>query len=96
MQALEGRIRVEARASSRDIPVEEFFTGELQTSLTSKELLVEARFPVVPPRTGVAFSEVNRRHGCRAASARATPASCLALWICAGKSVPVARCASAT
>ncbi|SRR5258707_4610698 len=63
LQALEGRIRVEARAGSRDIPVEEFFTGELQTSLTSKEILVEARFPVVPPRTGVAFSEVNRRHG---------------------------------
>jgi carbon-monoxide dehydrogenase medium subunit len=29
----------------------------------SKELLVEARFPIVPARTGVAFSEISRRHG---------------------------------
>jgi CO/xanthine dehydrogenase FAD-binding subunit len=63
LQALEGSVRVEACAGSRAIPAEEFFTGELQTALTSKELLIEARFPVMPPRTGTAFSEVNRRHG---------------------------------
>jgi aerobic carbon-monoxide dehydrogenase medium subunit len=63
LQALEGRVRTESLAGSRDIPAEEFFTDSLQTSLMSKELLVEARFPVALPRTGVAFSEVSRRHG---------------------------------
>jgi aerobic carbon-monoxide dehydrogenase medium subunit len=63
LQALGGHVRVESRAGSRNIPAEELFTGPLQTSLTSKELLIEARFPIVPPRTGTAFSEVSRRHG---------------------------------
>jgi carbon-monoxide dehydrogenase medium subunit len=63
LQALEGRVRAESRAGSRDIFAEEFFTDSLQTSLMSKELLVEVRFPVAPPRTGIAFSEVSRRHG---------------------------------
>jgi CO/xanthine dehydrogenase FAD-binding subunit len=63
LQALGGYVRVEARTGSRDIPAERFFTGQLQTSLTSRELLIEARFPVAPPRTGAAFSEVSRRHG---------------------------------
>ena len=54
---------MESRAGSRNIPAEAFFTGPLQTSLTSKELLVEARFPIAPPRTGTAFIEVSRRHG---------------------------------
>ena len=63
LQALGGHVRAEALAGYRDIPVEMFFTNQLQTSLTSKELLIEARFPVAPPRTGTAFSEVSRRHG---------------------------------
>jgi carbon-monoxide dehydrogenase medium subunit len=63
LQALRGSVHVESCAGSRDIPAETFFTGQLQTSLTSEELLVEARFPVMPPHTGTAFSEVNRRHG---------------------------------
>jgi len=63
LQALGGHVCVESRAGSRNIPAEAFFTGPLQTSLTSKELLVEARFPIAPPRTGTAFIEVSRRHG---------------------------------
>ncbi len=63
LQALGGHVRAESYVGSRDISAETFFTSELQTSLTSKELLVEARFPIAPPRTGTAFSEVSRRHG---------------------------------
>lgn len=63
LQALGGHVRAESHGGSRDIPAEAFFTDQLQTSLTSNELLVEARFPIVPQRTGAAFSEVSRRHG---------------------------------
>jgi carbon-monoxide dehydrogenase medium subunit len=63
LQALGGHVRAESYAGGRDIPAETFFAGQLQTSLTSKELLIEARFPIAPPRTGTAFSEVSRRHG---------------------------------
>lgn len=63
LQTLGGHIRAESSAGSRNISAEAFFTGQLQTSLSSRELLTEARFPVVPPRTGSAFCEVSRRHG---------------------------------
>ncbi len=63
LQALGGHILAESNVGSRNIAAEAFFTGQLQTALTSKELLIEARFPVAPPRTGTAFCEVSRRHG---------------------------------
>jgi carbon-monoxide dehydrogenase medium subunit len=61
--ALGGSVRVEAHNGSRTIPATELFLDQLQTSLTSDELVVEACFPIVPPRTGAAFVEVSRRHG---------------------------------
>jgi CO/xanthine dehydrogenase FAD-binding subunit len=42
---------------------EQFFVSYLTTAAAPDELLVEARVPVAPPRTGCAFLEVSRRHG---------------------------------
>ena len=61
--ALGRSVRVISRDGEHVIPAEAFFTGQMQTALTGKELLVEARFPVAPPRSGAAFIEVSRRHG---------------------------------
>ncbi len=63
LQALGGFIRVESQSGSRTIPAEEFFISQLQTSITSQELVIEAWFPVAPARSGTAFIEVSRRHG---------------------------------
>ncbi|MGI9624270.1 MAG: FAD binding domain-containing protein [Acidimicrobiales bacterium] len=48
---------------SREIPVSSFFAGYLQTVLRPDELLIEVRFPRMPPRSGCAVVEVARRHG---------------------------------
>ncbi len=61
--ALGGSIHIAAHNSRRIVPAAEFFVDQLQTSLASDELVIEARFPIVPSRTGVAFVEVSRRHG---------------------------------
>lgn len=63
LQALGGRMRVESLTGSREILAEEFFISQLQTSITSQELVTEAWFPIAPPRSGSAFVEVSRRHG---------------------------------
>jgi carbon-monoxide dehydrogenase medium subunit len=61
--ALDGRVRAESSAGSREIPAGEFFVSHLQTALTGAELLTEVWFPAAPPRSGAAFLEVSRRHG---------------------------------
>jgi aerobic carbon-monoxide dehydrogenase medium subunit len=61
--ALGGHVRAESHAGSREIAAEAFFVDQLETALTSKELLTEAWFAVVPPRSGAAFVEISRRHG---------------------------------
>ena len=61
--ALGGHVRAESHLGSRQIRAEDLFVSQLQTSLTSTELLTEAWFPVAPPRSGAAFIEVSRRHG---------------------------------
>ncbi len=63
LQALCGFMRVESLTASRKIPAEEFFISQLQTSITSQELVTEAWFPVAPAHSGSAFVEVSRRHG---------------------------------
>lgn len=47
----------------RRIAASEFFVALLTTALAADEILLEARFPAVPERTGAAFLEVSRRHG---------------------------------
>jgi carbon-monoxide dehydrogenase medium subunit len=61
--ALGGHMHAESREGKRTIAAQAFFTGPLQTALTSTELLTEVRLPVAPPLSGAAFVEVNRRHG---------------------------------
>jgi carbon-monoxide dehydrogenase medium subunit len=61
--ALDAQLVVRSRAGDRVIPAAEWFEGYLATSRRPDEILVEVRFPVAGPGTGVAFQEVARRHG---------------------------------
>ena len=48
---------------TREIPASEFFLTYFTTALEPDEILTEIRVPAPAPRTGVAFTEVARRHG---------------------------------
>src|SRR5688572_2372642 len=61
--ALDGELVLRSRRGERRLAPQEFFVGYLTTAAAPDELLVEARVPVTPPRTGTAFLEVSRRHG---------------------------------
>jgi aerobic carbon-monoxide dehydrogenase medium subunit len=61
--ALDAEFVVHGQSGERVIPAAEWFQGYLTTSRGADELLVEVRFPVAAPGTGVAFQEVARRHG---------------------------------
>jgi aerobic carbon-monoxide dehydrogenase medium subunit len=61
--ALDAEFVVRSRAGDRVVPAAEWFEGYLATSRRPDEILVEVRFPVAGPDTGVAFQEVARRHG---------------------------------
>lgn len=63
LRALDGRVRALSTQGSRIIPAQDLFVSELQTVLTSQELLSEVWFPSAPPRSGAAFVEISRRHG---------------------------------
>ncbi len=52
-----------AGAPLREVPADKFFVGPLESDLAAGDLVVAARFPVLPPRTGTEFVEVARRHG---------------------------------
>jgi aerobic carbon-monoxide dehydrogenase medium subunit len=49
--------------AARHVPAAELFLGPLDTSLDDDELVVAARFPLLPARTGWAVDELARRHG---------------------------------
>jgi carbon-monoxide dehydrogenase medium subunit len=55
-------VRSSARGE-RTITSDDFFQGFFSTALEPDEALIELRFPVVGPGTGVAFEEATRRHG---------------------------------
>jgi len=61
--ALDGELVLRSRRGERRLAPHDFFVGYLTTAAAPDELLVEARVPVTPPRTGTAFMEVSRRHG---------------------------------
>src|SRR5688572_10218394 len=61
--ALDGELVLRSRCGERRLAPHDFFVGYLTTAAAPDELLVEARVPVTPPRTGTAFMEVSRRHG---------------------------------
>jgi carbon-monoxide dehydrogenase medium subunit len=62
-RALDAEFVVRSELGERVIPAAEWFEGYLTTSRRPDEILVEVRFPVAEPGTGVAFLEVARRHG---------------------------------
>jgi len=62
--ALDAEVVVSSSArGERTITSDDFFQGFFTTSLEPDEALLELRFPVVRPGTGVAFEEATRRHG---------------------------------
>jgi carbon-monoxide dehydrogenase medium subunit len=61
--ALGGTVVVEGPAGRRRIPAATLFVTHLTSSLQPDEVLVEARFPLDAPGTGVGFEEVTMRHG---------------------------------
>lgn len=60
---LDGRLRIAGPRGTREVGAGEFFLMYFTTCLEPDELLVEARLPVLPERTGWAFLELARRHG---------------------------------
>jgi carbon-monoxide dehydrogenase medium subunit len=61
--ALDAELVARGPSGERTIAASEFFHGFLTTALEPDELLVEVRFPGMPPRSGAAFVEIARRHG---------------------------------
>ncbi len=59
--ALEGSFLLRSQNSERWVPANEFFAGLFTSVLEPDELLVEAKFPPLPERTGSALLEVARR-----------------------------------
>jgi carbon-monoxide dehydrogenase medium subunit len=62
-RALDAVLLAAGPSGVREIPARDFFTANLMTSLTPEEILVSARFPCAPSRTGASFEEVGRRRG---------------------------------
>jgi CO/xanthine dehydrogenase FAD-binding subunit len=61
--ALDGDLVLQSARGRRVLKPAQFFSAYLTTAAEPDELLVEARVPVTPPRTGSAFLELSRRHG---------------------------------
>ncbi len=59
--ALEGSFLLRSQNGERWVPASEFFAGLFTSVLEPDELLVEAKFPALPRRTGCALLEVARR-----------------------------------
>jgi carbon-monoxide dehydrogenase medium subunit len=60
---LGGSVIAQGPSSSREIAAEDFFQSFLTTARSHDEIVIEARFPLLPPKAGWAFDEVTRRHG---------------------------------
>lgn len=58
-----GSVVAEGPAGRREISAADFFQFHMTTSRTPEELVVEARFPVLPEGAGWAFEEYTRRRG---------------------------------
>jgi len=63
LHVLEGEVVARGPAGERIIQAGEFFRSPLATALTSEEILIEVRFPVMPGNAGYAVEEFARRHG---------------------------------
>lgn len=60
---LGGSVVAEGPSGRREIAGRDFFTFHMTTSRLPGEVIVEARFPVLPQGAGWAFEEFTRRHG---------------------------------
>ncbi|MDE5442427.1 xanthine dehydrogenase family protein subunit M [Bradyrhizobium sp. CSA207] len=60
---LGGSVVAQGPSGSREIAAEKFFQSFLTTARNHDEIVVEARFPLLPAGAGWAFDEVTRRHG---------------------------------
>jgi CO/xanthine dehydrogenase FAD-binding subunit len=60
---LGGSVIAQGPSGAREIAAEDFFQSFLTTARSQDEIIVEARFPALPPGAGWAFDEVTRRHG---------------------------------
>lgn len=60
---LGGSVIAQGPAGRREIAAEDFFQSFLTTARRQDEIVVEARFPLLPSGAGWAFDEVTRRHG---------------------------------
>jgi carbon-monoxide dehydrogenase medium subunit len=63
LSLLGGSVLVATATSTRVVPAAEFFLGPLESAVSPGELALEARVPVLAPRSGTAFVEVARRQG---------------------------------
>ncbi len=63
LTCLDGVLLLQSSAGERLLSTEDFFRGYLETALKAGEMVVEARFPWVDPRSGWAFQEFARRAG---------------------------------
>jgi carbon-monoxide dehydrogenase medium subunit len=61
--AVGATLRAVGPAGERTLDVADFFVTYLTTALAPAEILIEARFPTLPARTGWSVMEVQRRHG---------------------------------
>ena len=59
--ALEGSFLLRSQRAERWVPAGEFFVGLFTSVLEPDELLIEAKFPALPGRTGSALVELARR-----------------------------------
>ncbi|ARQ02617.1 FAD binding domain-containing protein [Pseudorhodoplanes sinuspersici] len=60
---LGGNVLAQGPVGAREIAAEDFFQSFLTTARRHDEIVVEARFPTLPPGAGWAFDEVTRRRG---------------------------------
>ncbi|MCL4265857.1 MAG: xanthine dehydrogenase family protein subunit M [Anaerolineae bacterium] len=61
--ALDGRVQLQKTGGARWVNGRDFYTDLFTTARAEDEILTEIDLPPLPPRTGVAFTEVARRHG---------------------------------
>jgi CO/xanthine dehydrogenase FAD-binding subunit len=63
LRLLEGSLDVVGPGGRRTIPAADLYLGPLESSVAGDEIAVEAFFPALGERSGVAFKEIARRNG---------------------------------
>ena len=61
--ALDAEMTIASHSGKRREPASDFFVSFFTTSLEPDELLLEVRFPAIPPGSGCAFLELTRQIG---------------------------------